>query len=76
MGRWLFERPARSIEASHGMASLRTTLRSLGENAEIREYVMLHYLLLCARTGTVVDLLSLPHHCQISFDFQSLWPAS
>lgn len=81
MGRLFFERPVRSVEARNGIDALKRKLATLatlakeGEfNAEIREYVMSHYLLLYARFDTTIDLLSIRHHRQLSFDFQGLWP--
>jgi plasmid stabilization system protein ParE len=75
MGRLFFERPTRSVEAINGIDSLKRKLKSLARNGEIREYVMSHYLLLYARFDTTIYLLSIRHHRQLSFDFQSLWPA-
>jgi hypothetical protein len=34
---------------------------------------MSHYLLLSARFDTTIYLLSIRHHRQLSFDFQSQW---
>lgn len=73
MGRLLFERPTRSVEASNGIDGLKRKLKAMARDAEIREYVMSHYLLLYARLGTTIYLLSIRHHRQLSFDFQSEW---
>lgn len=73
MGRLLFERPIRSVEASNGIDGLKRKLKAMARDAEIREYVMSHYLLLYARLGTTIYLLSIRHHRQLSFDFQSHW---
>jgi hypothetical protein len=75
MGRLFFERPTRPVEASNGIDSLKRKLKTLAKDGEIREYVMSHYLLLYARFDTTIYLLSIRHHRQLSFDFQSLWPA-
>lgn len=75
LGRLFFERPTRSVEASNGIDNLKRKLKSLSEGGELREYVMSHYLLLYARFDTTIYLLSIRHHRQLSFDFQSLWPA-
>ncbi len=75
LGRLLFERPTRSVEASNGIDSLKRKLKSLAKDGEIREYVMSHYLLLYARFDATIYLLSIRHHRQLSFDFQSLWPS-
>ena len=76
MGRLFFERPTRSVEASNGIDGLKRKLKAIAKDGEIREYVMSHYLLLYARLDATIYLLSIRHHRQLSFDFQSLWPAS
>jgi len=73
MGRLFFERPTRSVEASNGIDGLRRKLKGLAKDGEIREYVMSHYLLLYARFDSTIYLLSIRHHRQLSFDFQSQW---
>ena len=76
MGRLFFERPTRSVEASNAIRALKRKLKSLSllaKDGEIREYVMSHYLLLYARLDNTIYLLSIRHHRQLSFDFQSLW---
>jgi plasmid stabilization system protein ParE len=73
MGRLFFERPARSVEARNGIEALTRRLKAIATDGEIREYVMSHYLLLYARFDDTVYLLSIRHHRQLSFDFQSLW---
>lgn len=75
MGRLFFERPTRSVEASNGIDGLHARLKAIAKDGEIREYVMSHYLLLYARFDTTIYLLSIRHHRQLSFDFQSLWEA-
>lgn len=76
MGRLFLERPARSVEVANGIARLTKKLQSLAKDGELREYVMRHYLLLYARIGGTVYLLSIHHQRQLSFDFQALWPVS
>ena len=76
MGRLFFERPTRSVEASNAIRALKRKLKSLtslAKDGEIREYVMSYYLLLYARFDNTIYLLSIRHHRQLSFDFQSLW---
>jgi len=73
MGRLFFERPTRSVEASNGIDGLRRKLKGLAKDGEIRKYVMSHYLLLYARFDSTIYLLSIRHHRQLSFDFQSQW---
>lgn len=75
MGRLFFERPTRSVEASNAVASLKAKLKALAKDGEIREYVMSNYLLLYTCLDTTIYLLAIRHHRQLSFDFQSLWPA-
>lgn len=75
MGRAFLGHPIRSVEASNGIDMLRKKLLSLGEGAEIREYVLEHYLVLYACADAVIHLLSIRHHKQLSFDFQHLWSA-
>ena len=71
MGRNFMDRPARSIEGSNGLDTLR---KKLGEG-ELREYVTTDFLLLYAQYRQTVYLLSIKHHRQLSFDFAHLWVA-
>ena len=73
LGRLFLERPVRSVEVSNGTARLTQQLNALAKDAELREYVMTHYLLLYARIKGVVYLLSIRHQKQLSFDFEALW---
>ena len=73
MGRWLLERPIRSVETNNALDRLKHQLKALPSEGEIREYVMSRYLLLCARLDATVYLLSIRHHRQLSFDFESQW---
>lgn len=73
MGRPFLDRPAQSVEAMGRVAKLRTQLDDLGSGSDIREYVLSHYLVLYAVTETMVYLLSIRHHRQLSFDFADLW---
>jgi len=73
IGRSFLEQPVRSVETSNGIYLLRDKLRKIGANAEIREYVLQHYLLLYVFTGEEIFLLAIRHHKQLSFDFQTLW---
>ncbi|MGZ2749338.1 type II toxin-antitoxin system RelE/ParE family toxin [Burkholderia stagnalis] len=74
MGRLFLERPARSVEASNGIARLTQQLDVIAEGSELREYVMTHDLLLYAQIKGAVYLLSIRHHRQLSFDLASHWP--
>lgn len=73
MGRPFLDRPALSVEATNRVEKLRTQLYGLGNSSDIREYVLSHYLVLYAVTETTVYLLSIRHHRQLSFDFESHW---
>lgn len=73
MGRLFFEHPTRSVETSNGIDGLKRKLKSIAKDGEIREYVMSNYLLLYARFDSTIYLLSIRHHRQVSFDFQSQW---
>lgn len=73
MGRLFMQRTARSVETTNGMARLTQQLKAMAKDAELREYVMNHDLLLYARIKGVVYLLSIRHQKQLSFDFETLW---
>ena len=73
MGRSFIDRPVRSVETSNGIDVLQGKLGKVGRNAEIREYVLQHYLLLYAFNGEEIFLLAIRHHKQLSFDFNALW---
>ena len=73
MGRLFLERPARSVEATNGIARLTKQLDAFAKDGELREYVTTHNVLLYARIGGTVYLLSIRHQRQLSFDFESLW---
>ena len=69
MGRPFLERPVCSVEVSNALARLQSKLG----NGELREYLFADYLVLYAQLGNSIYLLSIKHHRQLSFDFQSLW---
>lgn len=75
MGRSFLNRAIRSVEVSNGIDVLRGELVKIGNNAEIMEYVMQHYLLLYALSDSTVYLLSIKHHKQLSFDLAAHWDA-
>ena len=76
MGSSFLSRSIRSVETSNGIDILQGKLAAIGENAELREDVLEHYLMLYARVGSVFHLLSIRQHKQLSFDFQRFWNAS
>lgn len=69
MGRPLLERPVCSVEVANVLERLRSKLG----DGELREYLFSDYLVLYVQLDTVIHLLSIKHHRQLSFDFQSLW---
>ncbi|MDP5239123.1 type II toxin-antitoxin system RelE/ParE family toxin [Uliginosibacterium sp. 31-16] len=73
MGRSFLERPVRSVEVSRGLDELQGKLHDIGDNAELREYILNHYVLLYARLNETVHLLSVRHHRQLSFDLDQIW---
>ena len=72
MGWPFLERPVRSVEVTNALARLQPKLR----DGDVREYLFADYLVLCAQSGAAIHLLSIKHHRQLSFDFQSLWPGN
>ena len=70
MGRPFLERPVCSEEVENAIKRLQEKLRG----GELREYLFADYLVLYAQFDEAIHLLSIKHHRQISFDFQSLWP--
>ncbi len=69
LGRPLLHRPVCSVEVSNALARLNKQL----QGGELREYLLDDYMVLYAQFGTVIYLLSIKHHRQLSFDFLSLW---
>lgn len=72
MGRPFLERPVYSVEVANALVRLQS---KLGEG-ELREYLFGDFLLRYVQYDATVYLLSIKHHRQLSFDFQSLWPKS
>ena len=74
MGRPFLNRAVGSVEATNALAALRAKLQTLlADSNGLREYVMDHYLVLYAQTEGVIYLLSIKHHRQVSFEFESHW---
>ncbi|HEU0234508.1 MAG TPA: type II toxin-antitoxin system RelE/ParE family toxin [Gallionella sp.] len=71
MGRPFLERPVCSVEVANALAQLQSKLH----DGELREYLIADYLVLYAQFGEAIYLLSIKHHRQLSFDFESLWPS-
>jgi plasmid stabilization system protein ParE len=76
MGRPFLSRTVGSVETTNALAALRPKLAKLiADEDGLREYVMNHYLVLYAEIGGNVHLLSIKHHRQLSFDFETHWAA-
>jgi hypothetical protein len=73
MGRPIFAHQPASVEAVSKQEKLLAQLARIGSGSDIREYVMKDYLLLYTTIDTIVYLLSIRHHKQLSFDFARLW---
>jgi hypothetical protein len=87
MGRLFLARSINSIEVRNGLDLLYKQLNEVGKlgeiQGEIREYLLADYLILYARfssgakaTKSTIYLLSIKHHRQLSFDFESFWDSS
>ena len=75
MERPVLERPVRSVEVVNSSEGLKRDLAAISFAAELREYLLSHYLLLYLVDGEQLTLLSIRHHRQLSFDLQSMWLA-
>jgi plasmid stabilization system protein ParE len=73
LGRNFRDRAGLSVEVIARKAALASLLATLGQDSELREYVMKDHLLLYAVNTDTIFLLSIRHHKQLSFDFTSLW---
>jgi len=71
-GRYL-DNPAQSAEALAQLAAL-----PAGTGQALREYLLGDYLMsyTASETNTMVYLLSIRHHRQLSFDFARPWPGA
>lgn len=65
LGRSLFARAPASVE---GQARWRSLRARLSGDADVREYISGDYLVLYAVGGDAIDLLSIKHHRQLSYD--------
>lgn len=75
MGRPVLERPVRSIEVANSSEGVQRDLAAISSGAELREYLLSHYLLLYIVDGEQLTQLSIRHHRQLSFDLQAMWLA-
>jgi hypothetical protein len=69
LGRLFLERAVCSVEVENALLKLRARLNG----GELREYLFSDYLVLYVQFDQIICLLSIKHHRQLSFDFQSLW---
>lgn len=69
IGRPFLARSVRSVEVANALRRLQSQL----SDGDLREYLFKDYLLLYAQFGDVIQLLSIKHHRQLSFEFHSLW---
>jgi hypothetical protein len=69
LGRLFLERAVCSVEVANTLAQLQSRLG----DGELREYLFADYLVPYAQFGEVIHLLSIKHHRQLSFNFESLW---
>jgi len=69
IGADLLSRPAGSVETASALKALGRKARG----AQIRQYVLVDYLLLYALTPDAVTLLAIRHHRQLSFDLNAIW---
>lgn len=77
MGRPFLSRVSGSVEGLNALASLRLKLSALLTDADdLREYIMNSYLVLYVQIGDNIHLLSIKHHRQLSFDFETHWGAN
>jgi plasmid stabilization system protein ParE len=74
IGRPFLSKATRSVETTTALEALRAKLSALTTDAgALREYILSDYLVLYAQIEGRIYLLSIKHHRQISFDFQSHW---
>ena len=80
IGRRFFDRASQSIEGRERVANLAERFGA----GDVREYLSGDYLVLylynnataADKAPAVVDLLSIKHHRQLSFDFEGFWQAN
>ena len=77
MGRPFMLRQPHSVETSNAFTALRAKLSALTPDpGALREYILKNYLILYVNSGNTIHLLSIRHHRQLSFDFESQWASS
>jgi hypothetical protein len=72
-------RSPESVEAQDQLARLQAKMAAYAQPADMREYVMTDYVVLyavldaTAALPSVIYLVSIKHHKQLSFDLERLW---
>jgi hypothetical protein len=62
------------LAVTNALTALKTRLQTLLiDPTDLRKYVIDHYLVLYAKIEGAVYLLSINHHRQVSFDYESYW---
>lgn len=64
---------ARAPQSTEGAAALAALRRKAGRDTTLCEYIKDDYLMLYAVRGGTAYLLSIRHHCQLSFDLRGHW---
>jgi hypothetical protein len=79
LGRSFMSRSPESVEAQDQLARLQAKMAAYAQPADMREYVMTDYVVLyavldaTAALPSVIYLVSIKHHKQLSFDLERLW---
>lgn len=69
LGKSFLALPTGSVESLKAQQALQKKIAG----AQVRQYVMNHYLLLYAVVDANVYLLSIKHHRELSFDLNAMW---
>jgi hypothetical protein len=64
---------ARQPLSAEGLARVHRINDQIGRTVEIREYIHDDYLMLYLLKADGIFLLSIRHHCQLSFDLRAHW---
>jgi len=79
LGRSFMNRRPESVEAQAQQERLQAKMAAYAQPADMREYVMADYVVLYAvldatvALPSVIHLVSIKHHKQLSFDLERLW---
>ena len=79
LGRSFMSRSPESVEAQAQQKRLQAKMAAYAQPAVMREYVMTDYVVLyavlnaTAARPSVIHLVSIKHHKQLSFDLERLW---